>query len=69
MDNQPEVRTLHDVTFSVDEVAERLNLTKRTTYLYLKQGLIPCIRIGRKIRVRKDTISEILAGGIYKRVL
>lgn len=64
-----EKRTLHDVTYSVDEVAHLLNLTKRTAYLYLQRGLIPCIRLGRKIRVRKDTVEGILSGGVYKRVL
>lgn len=69
MNTSESVRTLHDVTYSVEEVAHLLNLTKRTTYLYLQRGFIPCIRLGRKIRIRKDTVENILAGGIYKRIM
>lgn len=62
-------RTLDDVTMDVDELCVVLKLKKRTAYQYLADNLIPHIRIGKQIRIRRDTVEQILEHGIYKRVL
>jgi excisionase family DNA binding protein len=62
-------RTLDDVTMDVEELCQVLRLKKRTAYQYLADGLIPSIRIGKQIRVRRDTVEQILEHGVYKRVV
>jgi excisionase family DNA binding protein len=64
-----ETRTLDDVTMDVEELCRVLNLKKRTAYNYLSDGMIPHIRIGKQIRVRRDTVDQILEHGVYKRVM
>jgi excisionase family DNA binding protein len=62
-------RTIEDVTMDVVELCRVLRLKKRTAYQYLADGLIPSIRIGKQIRIRRDTVDQILENGVYKRVV
>jgi excisionase family DNA binding protein len=61
--------TLKDLTYTVEEASERLSLPIRTVYVYVQQGLIPAIRLGRRIRIRRDTVDAILGSGLYRRVV
>lgn len=64
-----QARTIDDVTMDVEELCQVLRLKKRTAYQYLADGLIPSIRIGKQIRIRRDTVEQILDNGVYKRVV
>ena len=36
------------------DVAERLNVSRASAYSLLKQGVIPSVRMGKMIRVRRE---------------
>lgn len=40
------------------EVADELRLGRSTVYLRLASGQIPCLRIGRSLRVPRDRLLE-----------
>lgn len=44
------------------EVAGVLRLSLRTTYRYIREGLIPSFRVGRSIRVRREDLDAWSAG-------
>lgn len=48
---------------TVDEVKERLGLTRQTAYRYVEKGIIPGIKIGTLWRVREDVIDQIVESG------
>lgn len=43
-----------------DEVTKILKITKRTLYYYTKAGIIPFVRLRRRIRFRKADIEEFI---------
>ena len=45
----------------VEEVAERLGLTRATAYNLCYQRKSPCIRFGRTVRVRADVLAAYMA--------
>lgn len=47
-------------TFTVEEVAEILRLTRWGAYEAVKRGDIPAIRFGRTIRVGRRTLAGLL---------
>ncbi|MGB9791893.1 MAG: helix-turn-helix domain-containing protein [Thermacetogeniaceae bacterium] len=47
------------VFLTVPEVAKILRLKRSTAYEYVRQGIIPSVRIGRFIRVRRDAIENL----------
>jgi excisionase family DNA binding protein len=49
----------HNV-FSVDEAAEILRISRWAAYESVKKGEIPVIRIGRSIRVGRQTLRNML---------
>jgi len=44
------------------DVSRELNLPLTTVYLYSRQGVIPSIRIGNKIRFKKSDILKLKSG-------
>ncbi len=44
---------------TVEEVAKILRLKRSTAYEYVRQGIIPSVRIGRFIRIRRDAIENL----------
>ena len=46
---------------TVDEVAELLQIERKTAYAHVRSGEIPAWRIGRSIRISKDIIRERLS--------
>ncbi len=40
------------------EVAEQLGLGRSTVYQLLQRGDLPCVRIGRSVRVPADALAE-----------
>ena len=48
--------------YTVREVARLLRTSRQTVLRWVRQGLIPGIRIGRTIRIPKDQMDKILFG-------
>lgn len=44
-----------------DDVAQRLKLTKGTVYQFIRQGLLPALRIGRVYRVDELDLERFIA--------
>ena len=44
--------------YTVPEVAEHLKLSKSKVYAMVKAGKIPCIRIGRNVRILESDLVE-----------
>jgi excisionase family DNA binding protein len=45
-------RAAHDPLLTVPEAAEHLRFSLRTTRQLIVDGLLPCVRIGGRVRVR-----------------
>ncbi|WP_242656382.1 helix-turn-helix domain-containing protein [Desulfofundulus thermosubterraneus] len=43
---------------TVEEVARILRLKRSTAYEYVRQGIIPCVRLGSFIRIPKARLVE-----------
>ncbi len=48
----------------VQDVAERLNVSEKTVYKWLKQGLIPAGRIGKTWIVTEESLDQLLSPGV-----
>ena len=50
---------------SADEAAERLGVDRATVWRWCGEGRIPCLKIGRLWRVRRESLEALLkeAGG------
>jgi len=49
------------LVINVPEVAKLLNLSRATAYSLCNQGLIPCIRFGKRIVVPRRALEDMLA--------
>ena len=49
--------------YSLDEVAEILQLTKRTLYSYVKDGKLKAIKVGKSWRVTEESLRDFLERG------
>ena len=49
-------------TVSVEEAAKILGYSRNTAYEAVKNGQLPVIRLGRKIRVPKAALEQMLTG-------
>ena len=50
------------LTYTVDEVARLLNLSRGITYQYIRAGLIPAERIGRRWLIPRKRLHDWLDG-------
>ncbi len=50
-------------TYTLDEVAEALRVTRRTLYSYIKTGQLKATKIGRFWRVSEDSLRTFIAKG------
>lgn len=50
-------------TYTLDEVAQILQLTRRTLYSYVKNGKLKAVKIGRGWRVTETALQEFLSKG------
>lgn len=55
--------TWDDEYLTVNEVAEHLKLNPQTLRNWIDQGRLPAIRIGRRVRIRREDLDRMLAGG------
>ena len=44
--------------FMIDELCKYLRIAKSTIYKYSKSKKIPCFKIGRQLRFRKQSIDD-----------
>ncbi|MCS7214578.1 MAG: helix-turn-helix domain-containing protein [Thermodesulfovibrio sp.] len=49
-----------------DEVIRILKITKRTLYHYTKTGIIPFVRLQRRIRFRREDIEQFIQTRLSK---
>lgn len=45
---------------SPDEAAEELGVTTQTIYTYIKKGILPASKAGRKLLIKREDIEAIL---------
>jgi excisionase family DNA binding protein len=50
------------LTYSVDEVAKLLGLSRGCAYEGIRTGQIPCIKVGRRILVPRRALESLLSG-------
>ncbi len=48
---------------TVEHVADVLNLTRARTYDIIRSGILPCVKIGRQVRVHPDRLREFIEAG------
>src|SRR5579859_5242154 len=58
--NQPD---LADPFLTVAEVAEMLKLNQQTVRNWIDQGSLPAFRVGRRVRIRRSDLEQVLADG------
>ena len=49
--------------YSINEVCEILQLTRRTIYTYIKEGRLKAVKIGKYWRVTKENLQEFINEG------
>ncbi|RMH30839.1 MAG: DNA-binding protein [Nitrospirae bacterium] len=54
--------TRHQEVLTLDELAIYLRISKSTLYKCVREGKVPCQKIGRHWRFRKAAIDQWLAG-------
>ncbi len=54
--------------YSLDEVAEILQLTRRTLYNYIKNGQLKAVKIGKYWRVSEETLQSFIQKGTETQV-
>ncbi|MHB8289936.1 MAG: helix-turn-helix domain-containing protein [Acidimicrobiales bacterium] len=50
------------LTFTVEEAAESLGISRAFAYEAIARGEIPCIRIGRRVLIPKIALDKLLSG-------
>ena len=54
----------NDRLLSPAQVADRLSLTDRTVYNWMRSGKLPSIKLGHKVvRIRQSSLDQLLAEG------
>lgn len=62
MKTKRELDLTNDVVLSPVEVAELMGISLRTTYDYLRKGIIPGRMIGRRWFVVKSALMKLISG-------
>lgn len=55
--------TVQKATFSVEEAAQYIGIGKGKTYNLVKLGYIPCVKIGKSIRISKSVLESLVNSG------
>ena len=55
------------LTFSVEEVAQLLGLSRSAVYEAIARGDIPALRFGRRIVIARDALDRLLANSTTER--
>jgi len=51
---------IEPILYTVPEAAKLLRISKRTLWKLTKNGLIPCVRIGRRVYYKPNDILEFI---------
>jgi excisionase family DNA binding protein len=54
---------LDESFLTVAEVAEILKLNQQTVRNWIDQGLLPAVRVGRRVRIRRSDFERLLEAG------
>ena len=54
---------LEDAFLTVAEVAELLKLNQQTVRNWIDQGSLPALRVGRRVRIRRADLEQMLERG------
>jgi len=54
---------MESLTFTVDETAQLLRISRNTAYNLVREGRLPVLRLGRRLLVPKKGLDNLLAGG------
>jgi excisionase family DNA binding protein len=49
---------------TVPQVANELQISARTVWRWVASGALPCVRLGRTVRIHPDALSAVKRGGI-----
>ena len=60
-------QTNESPTMSVDEAATTLGFNRKTVYKCIKEGILPALRFGRRIRVSRAAVEAALREGFQPR--
>lgn len=52
--------------YTLQEVADLLQVTRRTVYSYVKEGKIKAVKIGRTWRVNESELAKLLAQDVSR---
>jgi excisionase family DNA binding protein len=55
---------LTDELFTVEEVASILKLNQQTVRNFIDDGHLPAVRIGRRVRIRRVVLEDVLEHGL-----
>jgi excisionase family DNA binding protein len=51
---------MNEKLLTPEQVAERLQVTERTVYSWLRRGKLPALKLGRLWRIRPDDLETFL---------
>ena len=54
----------HKLLLDPKEAARLLSVAPRTVYALVAAGRIPCVRIGRSVRLQRKTVEQIAENGL-----
>jgi excisionase family DNA binding protein len=49
---------MEKLTYNVPEVAQLLGISKKSAYDYVRRGIIPSLRLGRRVVIPKKEFEE-----------
>ncbi len=52
----------NDAVYTVAEAARLLRVSKPTLYEALRTGVVPCLRLGRRVLIPRAGLERLLAG-------
>ena len=55
---------LTDQVYTVSEVAQILKLNPQTVRNWIDHGSLPALRIGRRVRIKREVLDDILEHGL-----
>ncbi len=50
------------LVYTVEEIGQKLKISRPQVYLGLKRGEIPCIRVGHRVLIPKAAFDRLLSG-------
>ena len=55
--------TLEDVWLDLKELSSYLHVSRSTLYNMINAGKLPMVRIRRQLRIKRETVDELLSSG------